>query len=543
METHDLVYDICRDYLEDQPDLQAPLKNRLLGMIRARNLKGLADAMSLYNPTLYGLYEFRVLRQIGALFKKNALFVNDDECLQTASKSFNRAEKICRITNRRLDFYYVQRDRLDPDLNLWMSRMERSIHGLLSEFKPFLEILPTLVKMTSGATATRSRRQSLPTLKLSREIDCSPRAKPYLAALQTFYGYRAVKFKDLSVNRVEFVPKNYKTHRTIACEPTGNIPLQLAFDHYVKRQLRKKFKVDLSSQVLNQRLAKEGSITGEFATVDLSMASDTLSLNTVRWLLPEDWYKYVSDIRSSHYVEPDSGRFRPYSKFSSMGNGTTFVLETLIFAAAVRAVGSTRYAVYGDDIVIESHLYEPLSRLLSFLGFTINSDKSYCEGPFRESCGKDYYNGVNVTPFYLREWGKRKSILSHNVNGLAGISRPEGRLWHRLRDLIDSRRLQLVPFNEDTMTGVHIDTQTCYDLRLLRYRKKLWTPEFRAYIVKQPTMLSDDSRSLFLWYLSRLEQPGGESCEDLWYPVMGSLGLPKVARRSSVRIPDRKSVV
>lgn len=536
METKTLVYDICRHYVEDQPGLPADLRAKVMGFIRSRNLERLADSMSLFDHALHDSNTFRTLRQIGAFFKKNALFVDDERCLNAAISSFSRAEKLCRITNRRLDHYYVQRDRLDPDLSLWLSRMERSIKSLLAERREFLEILPSLLKVTSGATATRSRRKSIPVMKLDRSIDCSPRAIPYLAALQSFYGYKAVKFKALPVNRVEFVPKNFKTHRTIACEPTGNISLQLAFDSYVKDRLKRKFRVDLSCQSSNQRLAKEGSVSGEFATVDLSMASDTLSYNTVRWLLPDDWFAYVDDIRSSHFLDPESRHFCRYSKFASMGNGTTFVLETLIFAAAVRAVGSRKYAVYGDDIVIESHLYASLTRLLSFLGFHVNEEKSFSTGPFRESCGGDYFNGKDVTPFYLREWGSRKSILSHNVNGLASISRPEGKLWQWLKALVKERSLALVPFNLDSMSGIHVDIRTSYDLGLLRFDRNQ-SPKFRAYLVKEPTILCNDARALFLWHLSRTERYGITHDVRLWYPVMGSSGLPREARRSSDRIP------
>lgn len=542
METTAIVFDICRDYLEDQPDFPDLVRKRLLGMCRARDLPGLASATSMYDPALHGSYELRVLRQVEAFFKKNALFVDDERCTDAAIDSFTRAEKLCRITNRRLDYYYLHRDRLDPDMQLWLSKMERAIHGLLAEFKGFQAILPSYLKLTSGATATLPRARALPPLKLKRVVDCSPKAVPYLTALQSHFGYRAVRFRELCVNRVEFVPKNFKTHRTIACEPTGNVPLQLAFDTYAKAQLKRKFKVDLSSQVLNQRYAKEGSISNGLATIDLSMASDTLAYNTVAWLLPQDWFEYVEAIRSPMYIEPRTSQFRRYAKFSSMGNGTTFVLETLIFTAAVRAVGSKRYAVYGDDIVIESELYEPLVKLLAFLGFIVNNDKSFASGPFRESCGADFHNGEDITPFYLREWGTRKSILSHNVNGLAAISIPEGKLWQRLKALIKERSLALVPFNMDSMSGIFVDMQTCYDKKLLRFtdpktRAPSWGPWFRGYLVKQPTKVFSDSRSLFLWHLERIERFGPILDPVPWYPVMGAENRPKDARSRSDRIP------
>ena len=500
MKTQAEAYDICRCYLEDNSSLLQPdLRLRLHGYIRARDAARLAGASDLFNPQLHGLVEFRILRQVSAFFKKNVDFSVDEACRGAAILAFNEAEEQCRETNHRLDLCYAQQGSMTPDLRLHVSRMEKQISRLLGNFDEFLAILPETVKITSGASASRSRRHSLPPLKLRRRIECSSGAVPYLKALAKFYGYSSVRWATTPVNRVEFVPKNLKTHRTIACEPEGNIPLQLAFDAYMKKRLRRYFAVDLSSQVLNQELALEGSVSGEFATIDLSAASDTLAFNTVAWFLPKPWFDYVNAIRSTHYVCPESNRFMRYQKFSSMGNGSTFSLETLIFAAAVRAVGSQRYAVYGDDIVIETKFVEPLTALLSFLGFTINKTKSYASGPFRESCGTDWYNGENVTPFYLREWGRRKSILSHNVNGLAAVSLPGGKLWQLLKALIIERQLALVPFNSDTMSGVFIDVQACYSKKLLRFRN--WTPYFRAYLVKQPTRRITDSRTLFLWHL------------------------------------------
>lgn len=90
-------------------------------------------------------------------------------------------------------------------------------------------------------------------------------------------------------NSVIAVPKNFKTDRTIAKEPCMNIYVQLGIGRAIRRRLLG-CGVDLNDQTRNQRAAREGSITGELATVDLSMASDTLAYEVVRWLLPNDWW-------------------------------------------------------------------------------------------------------------------------------------------------------------------------------------------------------------------------------------------------------------
>jgi hypothetical protein len=166
--------------------------------------------------------------------------------------------------------------------------------------------------------------------------------------------------------------------------------------------------VDLNDQSRNQRLARVGSIAGSLATIDMSMASDTVASSLVEALLPPDWFDALEQCRSQSGVLPSSTDYIQYEKFSSMGNGYTFELESLIFyglALAVREayrVEDTRVAVYGDDIVVPTAMAQPLCSLLEEVGFTVNEEKSFITGPFRESCGKHYFQGHDVTPFYVR---------------------------------------------------------------------------------------------------------------------------------------------
>jgi hypothetical protein len=109
-------------------------------------------------------------------------------------------------------------------------------------------------------------------------------------------------------------------------------------------------------------------------------------------------------------------------KFSSMGNGYTFALETVIFWSLVQAANSLTgcevASVYGDDIVCESNSALLLTEALRFAGFKVNSEKSYYTGPFRESCGADWLGGVLVTPQYLRKQVLRCTDVYHFLNRL-----------------------------------------------------------------------------------------------------------------------------
>lgn len=506
MTPKEITYDICRHYLEDRNGtLPCDISKFLLGSLRARDIDALASCSSLSDPNIVGLEGWKTLLQVEAFFKKNKSFSDDVRCSQAAKASFERAERICRITNRRLDHYFIKRERLSPDLDKWVLKMELDIEKILGSIEPFREQLPRLVRVTAGATSSKSRRAAQPHLRVSKKAECTPNAAKWLRALVSHWGYGSFKPKLTLANRVELVAKNWKTSRTIACEPEGNVFLQLAFDEFVKRRLRR-IGINLSSQDRNRELALEGALSGELATIDLSMASDTLSYNTVAWLLPQPWFRFVDDVR----CPCGSGVFKgKYAKFSSMGNGTTFPLETLVFATACRAVGSKRYSVYGDDIIIETELVSDLLRLLRFLGFVVNTEKSHITGPFRESCGANWFGGDDVTPFYVRDIDRRKAVMCHLVNGLMSIGTPSGALWDYAYRLIDEWHLPLVPVNYDSMSGVWVSAHHAYDMKLLRsrIRNRPFVQMFKAYQPATSTIVNDDSRSLFLWHLDASRNP------------------------------------
>jgi hypothetical protein len=207
-------------------------------------------------------------------------------------------------------------------------------------------------------------------------------------------------------NRISTVPKNAKTDRIIATEPDMNMYIQKGLGAVLRRRL-KRVGVDLDSQELNQRLAREGSVDGSLATIDLSSASDSIATELVEMLLPVDWVTALKQCRSPVGVLPD-GTILRYQKFSSMGNGFTFELQSLLFWALASSViqylgeSDTRHAVYGDDIIVPVSCYSLLSEVLSYCGFTCNEKKTFATGWFRESCGKHYFRGVDVTPIYIR---------------------------------------------------------------------------------------------------------------------------------------------
>jgi len=237
-------------------------------------------------------------------------------------------------------------------------------------------------------------------------------------------------------NRFATVEKNAKTHRSIASEPSINVFYQLALGRQLRRRLLQSAGWDLdSAQEVHRQVARESSVTREFATLDLSNASDTVSKNLVKILLPPLWYEQLDDLRSKKTLI--EGKWVVLEKFSSMGNGFTFELETIIFAALACAVtregrpfgyrGVGRLGcdvfVFGDDIIVKNGVARPLKSVLEFFGFKLNEEKSfYGDEQFRESCGGDYFSGFPVRPYFLKELPNEPQDYVVFANGLFALT-------------------------------------------------------------------------------------------------------------------------
>lgn len=211
------------------------------------------------------------------------------------------------------------------------------------------------------------------------------------------------EFDVVTCNRVVPVPKTAKADRIIAAEPTGNIFLQKALGKVIRSRL-KRFGINLDDQSRNQYLASI-AYNKALATIDLESASDSLSIELVFDLLPIEWANLLDSLRVSSSRYPD-GRVLRNEKFSSMGNGFTFELESLVFyAIAFVANGESDefLSVFGDDIIVPQRSAPACIQLLELCGFRVNASKSFIEGNFYESCGRHYFKGLDVTPPYQKE--------------------------------------------------------------------------------------------------------------------------------------------
>lgn len=491
-------YAICLAYLEDSKgSLQESDYAFLLGSIRSRAYKNLVNPFRDVGREYRSAAECRVLSQVSAFFSKNDTFANEERCLASAKLAFLKSETLCRITNKRLLHFFRYPDRAPDIVKHHLRDIRKIVSNVLGDFDSFLENIPEYISITSGATEETTRKRSRPYMKIRKRVSCTRGAMPYVDALYKFYTGTSATFRQVNCNRIVTVPKNSDTFRSIACEPAGNLPVQLAFDCFAKRRL-KKFGINLSDQKHNQRLACQGSIDGSVCTIDLSMASDTLSLELVPYLFDEKWTRFFLDCRSPYYKGVfGSGK---YSKLSSMGNGFTFALETLVFYAIAKSLRPNTLAVYGDDIITDAVLYDDTCALLAYFGFTPNAKKSYHKGPFRESCGADFFNGSNIRPFFIRKTECTAPELCHIINGLVSVGDVGGSLWRLCRDLVSRYNLPLVPFNDSTLSGVFVHPHDAYELGLIKLDKRGFLT-FKGFQLSERTRPVKDGRGLIVWFL------------------------------------------
>jgi len=368
-------------------------------------------------PKDIGLLDYRGASQIQALFSKNSDLDLGFNPLKAAVEAAVAAELQCRRVNE----YFGQTCPLGG-VAMAISLARRKIKSVLGK-------VPTLDRLRfhfgPGASTNVKRAQACFENKLSAPLTCSEEMLPVIhQVLQEFPLWSREKSQDppssdiatkeevhncnivVDTAKLIFVEKNAKTQRPICIEPMLNGFMQLGIGGYLKQRLRVHAKQDLGNQKRNQDLAEQASIKGHLATIDLSSASDTLAFSVVFDLLPEEWVDLLASFRTGHMNY--DGREYELEKFSSMGNGYTFELESLIFwalsAACTELSGEDRdlVSVYGDDIIVPVKSVDLLMATLTWCGFNLNREKSFWTGPFRESCGADWLAGDAVRPVYKK---------------------------------------------------------------------------------------------------------------------------------------------
>jgi hypothetical protein len=156
------------------------------------------------------------------------------------------------------------------------------------------------------------------------------------------------------------------------------------------------------------------------ATIDLSDCSDAIGLSLVEYLLPKRVFRKILNCRSDMTYGPD-GNYYVTHKVSSMGNGFTFDLMTVILLSLTRTFDNTS-SVFGDDIICRTAVAEGVIKSLTLAGFTVNPDKTNINTGYRESCGSHYLDGVGYLSIFDLRWIKTPHDLIVSLNKIAILS-------------------------------------------------------------------------------------------------------------------------
>lgn len=305
------------------------------------------------------------------------------------------------------------------------------------------------------------------------------------AEMRRFHRYGNVKVEG---GKLFFAAKNAEISRVCCTEPSVEMLIQKAVGAFLEERLESYFGINLGTQPdFNRKLARIGSLDGSFGTIDLVSASDSIGLNLVMRDFPDGFLKSILKLsRSKKVVYPDGSKDELHM-ISTMGNGFTFPLQTIIFASAVLAVyqvmglptlinGLKQYSVFGDDIIVRESAYEFVIKMLNKLGFEVNVRKSFNYGKFRESCGHDYMNGCDVRGVYIKSLETPQEVYSA-FNRLASWSAKHG-IWlpETLALLKSWVRDIRIPLEESIDSGFHVP----FKLSRPKVDARYWF-QYRAY--------------------------------------------------------------
>ncbi len=367
---------------------------------------------------------FADLRQLLVLFSKV-----DMECTQARKdKSMDQ---------------YIAADRAIPQLHKELLQEFRS-EARNSLWDYFLEVQNVLEERdlsrhSSGALATReSYNERFHLTKWSSRLQ---EVWPYWHYARSTYKSEPpsiVPRNEEPPVKVVLVPKTQKSPRVIAMEPSWNQFAQQGILKAMTEVLQYPKYRDLyysicwNDQNFNRRLARIGASEGNFATIDLSEASDRVSSTLVHALLPPGPLRDAVFASRSRYADVQGRKIR-LKKFASMGSALCFPMETMVFYIISRlgvkaAFGSSSarnnlpIRVYGDDIIVPTESAPAVVRNLEAYGLKVNPAKTFLNGLFKESCGSDWYGTIDVTPIRARI--PLPGAARHDVSNVSVIE------WH-----------------------------------------------------------------------------------------------------------------
>jgi len=315
-------------------------------------------------------------------------------------------------------------------------------------------------------------------------------------------------------SRMCLVPKTLKSPRVIAAEPAALQYMQQAIAGRLVPLLETSPVVGpmigFTDQLPNQELARQGSRNGDLATLDMSEASDRVSVRQVNAVLARfPWVMEAVHATRSRSVELPDGSIHRIRKFASMGSALCFPMEAMAFLAAVfvgieRATASQRRAshltpgdiksfhgavrVYGDDIIVPVGCVDEVIKVFTLLGWKTNADKSFWTGKFRESCGGDFYDGHWVTPVRVRRMIPRH--LSDSTADVVSLVSLRNQLyergWWKTAGYLDRLIGGILPHYPVVAKTASVLGRVSYLVNNVgeRWNLDLHVPEVKGYVVR-----------------------------------------------------------
>jgi hypothetical protein len=321
--------------------------------------------------------------------------------------------------------------------------------------------------------------------------------------------------------KLTLVPKTFKSLRAIMPNTTIGSYMSFGLGEMIRKRLKRKGFDIGNLQQLHRVFASQASVNNMFTTADLSSASDSITEALLFRLLPSDWFNILNNHRIRQVELPNGCRIESLT-FCTMGIGYTFPLQTLVFLSLLVAIQRVYYpmrgkwsriSVYGDDMIYPTLLHEKVLIHFQELGFILNVDKTYSDGPFRESCGGDYYRGVDVRPFQPRNdcatVGPKayEAILYKYINGLL-MRWSEYEIDQTLHFLISEvchvvGKVKIVPGDFPDEAGVKCTYPGCF-----KFLKPAVTANLKhvghgvyrfSYLRHKPAMRKETRHDPYLW--------------------------------------------
>ncbi len=344
-----------------------------------------------------------------------------------AKQGFFESQAACYETNQLLklctgDYASPKRASLAIDPQI-LGGIRKFIAGVLGDVSQHLHDLSERTRFGPGATFHCGSRDLTPGKKISAPIGLTPSLIKFVGTLEPYGWVQCTSGYALTRgSRACFVRKDATTDRFIAIEPSLNMRWQLAIGSLIRHLLQKRLHINLSYQAdVNRRYVRRAHIDGK-CTIDVRRASDSVARLLPGFLLETGWASLLQLFRSPEIYFSESDHWEYLEIFSSMGNGFTFELETLIFLAISRQFDPDSQ-VFGDDIIVDQKAASQVIRTLNVFGFSVNEKKTFLAGSFFESCGVDVWRGQDVRPFFLKKDDKAHDFTSNVIRMANAIRR------------------------------------------------------------------------------------------------------------------------